>query len=422
MALPEIRIMAPSLPLRPRRRGLLVLVAVAVLGLLAVGGASALAGPAHAATRRAGTAPRSRRLRHAKRHRRRHRLTIAGNVTAPTSSTPRVVFGIYPGGAAGTVGPSGPVAPENPAKRLGALEQLKPAGAPFVLHLYASYTGSGGYSAAAQVGSEISSYTAAGFEVELVLCYRPADLNALADVPGFVQFVRATVDQLGANPGLVSLQVTNEANIGGAPNASDGYYPGAKDALIQGVIAAAGARGTDHFGQLKVGFNWANSSDAAEKAFWSYLGQRGGSAFRAALDWVGIDAYPGTWGPPLQLTTGVALGTAAGQATTQALSALRHTYMPLAGIPATVPIHFSESGYPTGPGRTYTMQATVLQSLVQAVLADRTTYNVSEYNWFDLRDANSSSTSFEDQYGLMTDTYAPKPAFSVYQKLVAASA
>jgi hypothetical protein len=336
---------------------------------------------------------------------------------APTPSPHPIVFGIYPGGAAGAVGPAGPPAPEDPVKRLAALQQLKPTGAPFVLHLYAGYTGASGYSAAAQVGADIASYTADGFRVELVLCYRPSDLNSAVDVPGFAGFVRTTVDQLGSNPGLVSLQVTNEANVGGAPNASDGYYPGAKDALIQGVIAAKSQRDLDHFGQLKIGFNWAYALDSSENAFWSYLGQHGGQTFLQSLDWVGLDAYPGTWGPAL--ATSLSLSQGVRQATVQALGTLRQTYMPLAGIPATVAIHVSESGYPTGAGRTFDMQTTVVQSAVQAVFDYSGTYNVSDYRWFDLRDANSSSTSFEDHYGLMTDAYVAKPAFAVYRSLVA---
>jgi hypothetical protein len=39
--------------------------------------------------------------------------------------------------------------------------------------------------------------------------------------------------------------------------------------------------------------------------------------------------------------------------------------------------------------------------------------------WFDLRDADSSSSSFESQYGLMRDDYSPKPAFGAYRALVA---
>ncbi|HWF72947.1 MAG TPA: hypothetical protein VG186_06365 [Solirubrobacteraceae bacterium] len=399
-----------------RRRCAVALAALAV-SLLALGAASALISPAHAATRHGVATGRSHRAKHARRHRHRRAAAKGARKSQPVASARQVTFGIYPGGAAGTVGPSGPVAPEDPAKRLAALKQLKPAGAPFVLHLYASYTGAAGYSAAAQVGADISSYTANGFQVELVLCYRPADLNAAADVPGFAAFVRDTVDELGSNPGLVSLQVTNEANVGGAPNASDGYYPGAKDALIDGVIEASYERTVDHDAQLKVGFNWAYATDAGEKAFWTYLGQHGGAAFLSALDWVGIDAYPGTWGPAL--ASGVPFASAVRQATVQSLSTLRQTYMPLAGIPASVPMHVSENGYPTGPGRTYAMQSSALQAMVHAVVDYSGTFNVSDYSWFDLRDADSSSTSFESQYGLMTDTYAPKPAFAVYQQLVA---
>jgi hypothetical protein len=61
----------------------------------------------------------------------------------------------------------------------------------------------------------------------------------------------------------------------------------------------------------------------------------------------------------------------------------------------------------------------VLAAAVQAVSDYRATYNVTGYRWFDLRDANSSSASFEDHYGLISDTYVAKPAFAVYRSLVA---
>jgi hypothetical protein len=329
-----------------------------------------------------------------------------------------LVFGIYPGGAAGAVGAAAPPLPENPAARLSALRLLRPAGRPFVLHLYVGYGGNTGPSAAEQIAGQLSSYAAAGFEVELVLCYRPADLTAAVDVPGFVAFTRQAIDQLGSNPALVSLQVTNEANVGGAPNASDGYYPGAEDALIQGVIAAKDESRRDGFNQLKIGFNWAYALGQHEHDFWSYLGEHGGQPFLSSLDWVGIDAYPGTWGPAL--ATGLSVDSAVHAATDRALTTLRDTYMPLADVPGTVPIHFSESGYPTGPGRSYATQAGVLEAAVRAVYSLRSEFNVSDYRWFDLRDADSSASSFEDQYGLMTDAYAPKPAFADYQRLVAA--
>jgi hypothetical protein len=271
----------------------------------------------------------------------RHHLTVS--VRDPTSSAlPRaLVFGIYPGGGAGTVGPSGPTRPENPALRLAALRQLRPARRPFVVHLYAGYTGPGGYTAKQQVGAEIAAYGRAGFQAELALAYRPTDGGSSADVTEFVRFVRATLASLGREPGFVSLQVTNEANAGGAPNAADGYYKGAPNALIQGVIAAGEVVRKDRLRHVKVGFNWAYHTDPGERAFWSHLGRAGGRRFVAAVDWVGVDAFPGTWGPALGEG---GLAVAAGRFMDTAFTRLRSVYLPLAGIPWSVPLVITESG------------------------------------------------------------------------------
>jgi hypothetical protein len=330
-------------------------------------------------------------------------------------AAPRLVFGIYPGGAAGTVGPGGPVAPENPALRMSALERLRPPGRPFVLRLYASYTGAAGPSAEQQVGEQAREYGRAGFETELVVSYRPGAGGSPADVRGFVEFVREAVRWLGRTPGSVSLQVTNEANQGGSPNTSDGYYADVEDALIDGVIAAKGEIRKHRLSHLKVGFNWAYASDGRQRAFWRYLGRRGGRRFARDLDWVGLDAYPGTWGPALG---GRGLAAEAASFMDGALHALRVTYMPLAGIPHAVPLRVSETGYPTGPGRTDAMQVTVMKAALEAVYHARGTYNITGVGWFDLRDADSSSSSFESQYGLMRDDYSPKPGFGAYRALV----
>jgi hypothetical protein len=341
-------------------------------------------------------------------------------VSSPNSTSraraQALVFGIYPGGAAGTVGPSGPLKPENPALRLGALEQLRPHRRPFVLHLYAGYTGVGGYSAKQQVGEEIAAYGRAGFETELALAYRPADGGSSADVAGFAEFVRASVRSLADEPGFVSVQVTNEANQGGAPNASDGYYTGAKNALIRGVIAARQVVHSDHLNRIKVGFNWAYQTGDAQRTFWSYLGRAGGRRFVEAVDWVGLDAYPGTWGP--QLGAG-GLASATGRFMDTAFSRLRSTYLPLAGIPGSVPLVVTENGYPTGPGRTEATQVMAMRAAVTAVYRARREYNITGYRWFDLRDADSATHSVESQYGLMRDDYSPKAAFQVYRGLVA---
>ena len=65
-----------------------------------------------------------------------------------------LIFGAYPGGGAGTVGPAGRTAPEVPSKRLAAIRELRAPGRPFVLHIYASFSGNASLSSAEQVGAE----------------------------------------------------------------------------------------------------------------------------------------------------------------------------------------------------------------------------------------------------------------------------
>jgi hypothetical protein len=337
-----------------------------------------------------------------------HRSSSISRATAP------LVFGVYPGGAAGTVGPAGQTRPEVPEARKKALRQLRGRVRPFVLHLYESYTRPSDAAAVpASLAEQIADYTADDFHVELVLAYRPA--NPAGDVAGFTEYVRARVRQLAPNAHVVSMQVTNEANVAGAPGAADGAYAGVRNALVRGVIAAKEEARRAGRGDLRIGFNWAYQRGSAEAAFFSALRAAGGRAFADAVDWVGVDAYPGTWGPELGAGDRAA---AVRSATLDAMRMLRRTLLPRAGL-SRAKLHFSESGYPTGPGRSETMQRTVLRAAVRAVAASRATYGVTDYRWFDLRDANTADTSFESHYGLTHDDYSPKPAFFTYRDLIA---
>jgi hypothetical protein len=347
------------------------------------------------------------------------RCVTDSRALAPTASARfparKLVFGIYPGGRAGAVGPVGRTVAEDRTKRLAALQRLRAPGRPFVLHLYASYTGPRSPSPFELVGAEIAAYTAAGFQIELVLTYRPAEPDPESTPQGFAEFARTAVRTLGANRSLVALQVTNEANVRDAPDAADGAYAGVSEALVRGVIAAKDEARRNGFGQLTIGFNWAYALDASQVAFWRGLGRSGGDRFRDALDWVGLDLYPGTWGPR-------ACGDLAAETRTTvlwALAGIRTHYMPLAGIRKEIPLRIAESGYPTGPGRTEAMQQAVLRTVVTTVDAYRSSFNVTDYRWFALRDADSASSSFESRYGLMDHDYAPKAAFDTYRNLVA---
>ena len=106
-----------------------------------------------------------------------------------------------------------------------------------------------------------------------------------------------------------------------------------------------------------------------------------------------------------------------------AMSALRDCYLPVAGIPPSVPIRVEENGYPTQDGtRPFSEQVRALREMVHAVDDFRGTYHVTDYRWFDLRDHSTASTNFQHHYGLLEDDYTPKPAFAAYGRLVAALA
>jgi hypothetical protein len=221
------------------------------------------------------------------------------------------------------------------------------------------------------------------------------------------------VRQTGAN--VSYLQITNEANVTGAPDAADGAYRGARAALVRGVIAARGEVRRRDLDQLRIGFNWAYQLGRSERAFFSSLWRLGGRRFATAVDWVGLDSYPGTWGPPLGAGD---LGSGVRATTLAAIRLLREDLLPRARL-AAADLHVTESGYPTGPGRTEAMQDEALRAAVTAVADVAERHRVTGYRWFDLRDADSSGPSFESRYGLLRDDYSPKPAFAAYRDLIA---
>ncbi len=336
-----------------------------------------------------------------------------GTIDATPKGGPRLRFGITPGVQTGqlTGGAIPPRTPEVPSKQLAALSMLRPKHAPFVLRLHRLFW-SDGEAGISRFLTLARRYTRHGYLVELQLRYHPSAAQE-GHIGAWVRYVREVVDRFGSNRRVIGIQVTNEANFGLSKDSSDSSYTGSRDALIRGVEAAKAEARKRRFRQLAIGFNWAyRGPPQQEDSFWNYLRDHGGKPFVRALDWVGVDAYPGTFFPPAD-TPGGERG-----ALVNAFSSFR-CYAATPGIPKSVPIHVEENGYPTGPGRSYQKQADVMDTMVHAVNDFRGTFNVSDYRWFNLRDGDSTSTNFQTQYGLMTDEYVPKPAFGLYRKLVA---
>jgi hypothetical protein len=331
---------------------------------------------------------------------------------AKSAGAPALRFGVTPSGAAGQLGPvPSPFAADRPDAIAGALRELRRPGAPFVTHVYHSWKDAGDEEDA-RLRDLAAAYAAQGHEVEFVVRYRPTEEQE-GDVEGFARHVRHLVRLLGPNRAVIAFQVTNEVNFPVSPDSSDGAFERAREALIEGVVAGHDEARRGGFGQLEMGFNWLYRFDPREDAsFWQELGARGGDRFRAALGWIGLDVYPGTFYPP-SVPPGMER-----DFVIDALSVLRECYAPMAGVSERVPIHIQENGFPTGPGRTYERQEQALENMVRAVHDARGVFNVSDYRWFNLRDAQTASPNFQQQYGLMTDQYEPKPAFKRYAALV----
>jgi hypothetical protein len=325
---------------------------------------------------------------------------------------PRLRFGITPLVQAGQIGPApAPAVPEQAGRTHAALAELRPPDGPFVLRLNRFFW-SDGEAGVRRYLDLAQRFTSRGYLVELQVRYHPSAQQE-GDIAAWEAHVRDVVRRFGANPRVVALQITNEANFTFSADSSDGAYNGAREALVRGVIAAKDEARRRGFGQLAIGFNWAYRLDpGSEQSFWQGVRDRGGQAFVQSLDWIGLDAYPGTVFPPESDADGYRDGMV------NAMSALR-CYATVPGIPASVPMKVEENGWPTFPGRSEADQADFLERMVRAVNDFRGTYNVADYRWFNLRDGDTSAPQPFQHFGLLRSDYSPKPAFQRYRRLVA---
>ena len=324
------------------------------------------------------------------------------------SGGPRLEFGIGPrlAGESGSAQTT-PVVPQDKRKRDRRLSELR-GNRPMTVRLNRLFQSDGraGIEHFARLARHFGKL---GFDVELQVRYHPSPARD-GDIGAWLDYVRRVVRAFGPNEHVVSLQITNEVNIDFSPNTSDGAYAKAVEALARGVPAAKREAKRRGFDQLTTGFNYAWRFGDADADFWRAVGAAGGERLRRATDWVGVDAYPGTFVPPAIANPGDAL--------LEAVAQVRECYMPLAGFGRRTPIHLEELGYPTGPGRTEAAQLEALDRFVHTLNRYRGTYGITKVNWFGLRDNNSAGPNFQSYFGLLRDDYSRKPAFDAYRRLI----
>jgi hypothetical protein len=340
-------------------------------------------------------------------------LCLGSYGSAPARAAAPLRFGIDPGIAGSAGGVQLPTVPDNQARDLAAVKQLRPEGHVLVVRLNRLFW-SAGNKGIASFKRAAASYTRAGFDVEIQVRYHPT-ATEVGNIPGWEAYVRHVVDMLGTNPRVIAMTITNEVNITVSPNTSDGYYRGADAALVAGIEAAHAEAVKRGYSQLRFGFTYAyRFLPAGDASLFHYLAVHGGARFRKALGFVGVDAYPGTIYPPV-----IQPGQSYGAALARALGTVRDCYLRLAQIGPSTPIWITENGVPTGK-LSGAAQAAALTQLVDAAHAYSKTFNVTDYRWFNLRDSTAqplTDATFSSD-GLLRADYSRKPSFGAYRELI----
>jgi hypothetical protein len=300
-----------------------------------------------------------------------------------------LTFGIYAGGRIAVDDGSPPELVDSAVAALDALH----GDHPFLVRCYIQYP------TMVEAPPRPEALLAGRRRLDLVACFRdPGE-----DLTGWLEFLRGLLRRHGGT--LASLQITEEPNHAGP--GGDGGSPAVRQALVEGVVAAR--READLLGlDVRIGCNSTVILDP-EQEFWADLGRRGGSEFLAALDYVGLDFFPDVFRPiPADRLA---------DAVSAVLTGFREQSLAAAGISGSVPIHITEHGWATGPDRPCARQAEVLDLVVRTVA--ESDLNITAYEHFGLRDADSAREDPLYQLGLLRSDYEPKPAFEVYRDLIA---
>ncbi|WP_435353140.1 hypothetical protein [Emticicia sp. SJ17W-69] len=313
-----------------------------------------------------------------------------------------LIFGIYPGSGVGIEmeGGSGLIKgktddPNQIHKGLHYLSGSKP----FLVRAYTQYVGFG-------IGkyltpSNVEQYCNDNRKLDLAICYRTNDSN----MDDWKSFIRKIITEY--KDVLEKLQITEEPNNPDGASGGDGGSLYVKQAIIEGILAAK--EEIQHLGlDIQLGFNAVISFDPND-TFWKDMANLSSPAFVNALDYIGLDFYPGVFRP---LPPNVSLK----EAVKMVLSHFRNQNLVEAGIPQHIPLHITENGWPTNELRTEAQQAEAIEQIIKTVFEVRKALNITHYEFFDLRDCDILNNGL--QFGLMREDYTPKPAFNVFARTI----
>ncbi|ADB53499.1 glycoside hydrolase family protein [Conexibacter woesei] len=318
-------------------------------------------------------------------------------------TAPPLVFGTVIGtGTYATELGMGAGAPDRPAKIERALDRLQGGSKPFIVKASSWFNDAGDRGAIGDFPANPVQYTTATRRLEVVLWFN----SKSRDRAGWVRYVRAKVRELA--PHAATFVIGEEANVPLGP--PWGLMP--VEAIVDGVLAAKDELRRMGNNRTKVGFNAAESiAPDGGRSFFDEIRRVGNRDFRRAVDFVGLDAYPGAFGPYVP-------GFDYRAEMARALRNARYCLIRAAGFPDSMPLHVTENGFGTGGDRSAEAQVEALGQLIKAVHDYRGVYNIRAYEQWGLRDDRSDLGDPFVALGLLRDDYTPKPSFDLYRNLI----
>lgn len=309
----------------------------------------------------------------------------------------KLIFGIYPGGL-DALQKGLPNNPDKINQALAILQGNKPL---FIVRGYRGFD-----KLDVEAPENMEQYCINGRKLDLTLCYRSEE----GDVDGWIVFIKKMIHLYGLN--LYKVQITEEPNNPDASTGGDGSSKNIHEAIIKGVCEAR--QEIANLGlTVSVGFNVVISFNPNDD-FWKSIFEKATTQFINSLDFIGLDFFPDVFRPLPQKPDGTTATIE--EAVNLVLNQFRKVNLVRGNIPDSVPIHITENGWATTPERSCERQMEVLISTLAVVNQLKEKLNITHYEYFGLRDAESANSGF--QFGLMKDDYTPKPAFDTYKKLI----
>ena len=320
-----------------------------------------------------------------------------------------LTFGIYPLSVAGTPFGLAQGPEDNYEKIQMAIQNLKGDSKQLLSRTYLIYTKKW----KAKMLSRADQYHEAGLLGDLTVgCGDWTEKQeSEIELHNWLDFIREVINKYGSH--LASLQITNEPNL----SFMEGSKPYIMQALVEGVVTAKQEAKKLNL-PLKIGFGSVPESQASVPQFWENLAIRGDQLFIDSVDFVGHNFYVDVFDEqPLDIKD-------IPTCVERTLHNLREIHLGTAGIPASIPIRVTENGWPTGKNpmtnreRSLERQSEVLETIIRTIYHLSSELNISHYELFGLRDADSTKEDLFHQYGIMRDDYTPKPAYYTFKKLI----